>query len=385
MRFPRLLNDDTSSLSPTLIKNDLSQGVVFYGLHMCEGVAEYQDKETNGGQPYRILIMENAVKQMDATFAGCPVFVRHVNEVPSDVRAKADGWVTESFFNKADGRHWCKFVIVSEAGLDAIVNKKWKLSNAYRPKLMNGGGRWHNVDYAREVMAGEYEHLAIVPNPRYEESIILTPEEFKSYNSQKEAELLRLANSKETPSMLNLFKRTKVENASDLETTVVELPKSKQQLSIVELVNAHEETQDKLKAAEEKIANMAQLMASMDAKVKVGDKEMSVGELCNAYNDLMAKNAAAPVEKKEGEDADKKENGDDEEKKKKDEEAAKQNAKDAEDAAAKAKEAAAKQKDADLKHFESLKNAVAQSKANPVVELTSTQVARGKSRYGSGN
>jgi hypothetical protein len=59
------------------------------------------------------------------------------------------------------------------------------------------GGEWHAVPYDRKVLVGEYDHLAIVDNPRYENSIILTPEQFKSYNSELEEELSRIRNSRE--------------------------------------------------------------------------------------------------------------------------------------------------------------------------------------------
>ena len=61
---------------------------------------------------------------------------------------------------------------------------------------MSGSGVCHGVDYDNEVTDGEYEHLALVEDPRYEDSIILTPDEFKAYNLEKENELSMLTNSK---------------------------------------------------------------------------------------------------------------------------------------------------------------------------------------------
>lgn len=173
-----------------------SKGSVYYGMHFYPGVAEYSE---SGGEPYRIFINENTIRSMSPSFTGRPIYVEHVDGVEEnvdDVRKGADGWVIESFFNTADGKTWAKFVVVSERGERAIKNG-FKLSNAYIPKSFGQGGLWNGVSYAKEVTAGEFEHLAIVKNPRYEESVILTPEQFKEYNDKHTLELQRLANSKE--------------------------------------------------------------------------------------------------------------------------------------------------------------------------------------------
>ena len=176
----------------TKIKNASQYPKRFYGLHFAEGCAEYK---TAPDKSFMIFIGENAIKNMDATFEGKPVFVGHRDEVTPEMIP--DGHVIKSFFNKADGKTWVEFIVTSDEGLEAI-SKGWELSNAYKIVRSGAGGRWHGIDYGQEVVEGEYEHLAIVPDPRYEESIVLSPEEFKTYNEQKEAELKKLQNSKKT-------------------------------------------------------------------------------------------------------------------------------------------------------------------------------------------
>jgi len=349
----------------------------YYGLHMVEGLAEYREP---GKDPYRIFVGEQAIKNMDASFTGLPVYVHHVDEVEfnKDLRKEADGFVVRSFYNKADGKHWAEFIIVSEEGLRAIQNG-WKLSNAYKPHKMDNGGQWHGVSFDREVIAGEYEHLALVPNPRYAESVILTPEEFKAYNSTKEAELLRIANSKDDTKkgeskMFKFFKREKIENSADFENMMVELPKSKKEMTLSTLINEMD-----------KVVNMSGYAAE-DHMVKVGNEEMSVKDLvanygarCNEIEE-MKKNMAGKgeEEKKENEDEedmdDKKENVEDEEAKKKALELAKHEE----------EELAAKKKNAAANHSK-LKNAQSQAAEQYArVELPMDQLARGKAKYGSG-
>lgn len=354
---------------------------LYLGLHMSEGVAEYRP---DGQAPYRVFVGEETIKNMDPTFQGRPVYVGHVDGVDLAKIDQADGYVVRSFFNQADGKHWCEFLVTTDRGHEAI-RSGWRLSNCYQLKNSRGGGQWHGVDFLKEVSDAEYEHLAIVQHPRYEESIILTPEEFKAYNEKKEKELKTLANSKtkkeEKNGMLNFFKRERVENGADLENTMVELPKSKKQLTVAEVVAKYDE----------RLVNGYH--CNGDERVKVGEKDMSVNELVSkhleAEEKLMGldvkakanaadeadKDAKAKEGKKEGErkandeaDGDedmenKKKNADDADKKKKDDEEKSKNEKE---------------------NFEKVKNAMSESRKNneSYGELPADQIARGKNRYG---
>ena len=359
------------------IKN--SKGNIYYGMHFYPGVAEYQEAEK---QPYRIFINESTIRNMGPSFAGRPIFVEHVDDVEESIdelKKEADGWVVESFYNEADGKHWVKFIVCSERG-ERAIKRGFRLSNAYIPQLGGQGGVWNGVSYQKEVTGGEYEHLAIVNNPRYDESVIMTPEEFKAYCEQQTEELKRLANSKkEKPAMkLKFWNRKPAENAADLEGLSVTLPKSGKEMTIVQLVNAADEVEAK------------KGMANADDKVKVGDKEMTVGELVKCYekaeNDLaqMAKNE--DEDEVENEDEESVDNDEDEAAKKKALELAeheekeilekkKQNSKKTKTAEEKAKA---------KKNFDALKNAHKNSSTPAIsVDLSVDKLARGQQRYGS--
>lgn len=272
-----------------MIKNAKEFAQRYFGLHFSEGLAEYGAHEGTAG---RIFISNEVATQMDSTFSGKPIFVMHVDET-DDAKLKhmaeeeADGVVVRSFYNKNDGKHWAEFMVQTDKGMEAI-RKGWKLSNAYVVNSTRQGGKWHNVDYDSEVVAAEYKHLAIVPNPRYEESIVLTPEEFKTYNEKKAKEHeAHIANSKqEKPTMLNLWKRTKVENAADLSDVCVTLSTGKD-IAIKDLVAAHETA---IKNAEE--AAKEGVMCNMEHLVQIGEAKMNVAELVEKYNAMLAEKAA---------------------------------------------------------------------------------------------
>lgn len=391
------------------VENAKTPPKIYYGLHMLPGVAEYRDA---GTEPYRIFVSEDTIKNMDASFAGKPLFVQHVDEVNlENIQNEADGYVIESFFNKQDGKHWAKFIVVSDKGHEAI-SSGWKLSNAYIPKKFSGGGLWNGVEYLKEIVEGEYEHLALVPNPRYAESIIYTPEQFKRYNEDKENELKKVANSnhKGEKSMLNFFKKAKVENATDLENMSVVLPKTKKEVSISQLVNEMDDMYKKDEGKDPK----APAMANVEDHVKMNEDVMKVkdmmekhmnlqkeyNELKEAHEKLMGdhealKKQAADAGLDMGEEhadkdkaaSDKTENeegldmGEDKGKKDKDASDKTENKKKNELEAAKleaAKKAEAKKK------AEALKNAPFNLPKDPIkVDLDKAE--RGRARYGSGN
>lgn len=386
-----------------------SKGTVYYGMHFYPGVAEYREPNK---QPFRVFLNEDTIRSMDPTFAGRPVYVMHVDGVPDtvdEIRGDADGWVVESFYNEADGKHWAKFLVVSEKG-ELAIKRGMKLSNAYQPKGTKSGGLWNGVSYEKEITGGEYEHLAIVPNPRYEESVILTPDQFKVYNAEKLDELKRLKNEKGDEQVkFKIFKRAAIENSINLEEAIIELPKSKREMSVTQLVTTVENAWEEMQKPEH-MANMEHMLEHKGEKMSlnafVAKHEALCQELAKLKNpgdedftpasdpmptsatnddegdlaDEPAEGAGAPAKKK-------KENEDDEKKKKalqlaEDEEkeveaAKKKNAADA--VALEARRATAKAKADKLKNAGPDRTVV----VNAPIEFSADRVQRGKAKYGS--
>lgn len=258
------------------VKLDNSSGKIFYGLHFYPGVARYQEPERD----LMVFLNEETIRQMDPTFAGKPVFVMHVDGVERSVdklRNEADGWVIESFFNEADGKHWVKMIICSSLGLQAIERDGMRLSNCYLAKGMGPGGKWNGVPYDAQVTMGEHEHMALVPNPRYEESMILTPDQFKAYNERQREELKRLSNQGDKGMKLKFWNKAPLKDADavNLAATTVAL-KSGREVTIEVLVNEMDEHEEKKKAQ----------LANEEDHVHVGDEKMKVGELKKKYQDM---------------------------------------------------------------------------------------------------
>lgn len=366
-----------------------AQGTIYYGMHFYPGVAQYAELNNEC-----VFLNENTIRKMDPTFAGRPVFVEHVDEVngkpleeqrAEDIRNEADGWVVESFYNQADGKHWVKFLICSERGKKAI-EQGMRLSNAYTPTSSSGGGLWNGVEYIKEITDGEYDHLAIVRNPRYEESVIMTPEEFKKYNEDHLIELKRLSNSLDQKGKnmgFKLFKKSKVENATDIEGIHVVLPKSGREVSIVELINEVDEMEKKgndgladpahkVKLHDGSYCNVAELVEKHKAmneeleglKKKKEDEMEPEGDAELKETDVDSESTPEMANDDKPMDAEA-----DKEEKKEDKEMTKKNA-------IEAKKKADKLRNAHL-------TAIANASEVRVVDMPEDKVARGKSRYGS--
>ncbi len=344
---------------------------VYYALHMSPGVVQYTDTE---GAPYRILVGPEAISRMNPTFSGKPIFTKHVDfKDLEEAKQDPDGYVVDSFFNQADGHTWTKIMAVTDRANEAIRGG-WRVSNAYMPKSWEAGGKWHDVDYARELLDAEFTHLAIINDPRYEESIVLTPEQFKAYNAQKQSEMQALTNSKGDSSMsiLKFFKKTPVETPADIESAVVTL-KSGKEITIGQLINAADDDEEKIATEDKEPMNSekknegdsgAPAMAKMEEIVSIGGEQMTLSELCAKYVALSGEraNAAEEAKKKEEDEAKEKQNAADKEK-------------------ADKEEADKKQEELkNSKHFDKLIKAPSAADSG-VVETIYDQVKRGKERY----
>ena len=87
----------------------------FYAKHFCSGVAGYLDEN--------FLVPLDAMKQMNPTFEGKPVFVGH-RDNSQDKLDEADGYIVKSFYNEVDGWLWCEFLATTQQAIDAVGNER---------------------------------------------------------------------------------------------------------------------------------------------------------------------------------------------------------------------------------------------------------------------
>lgn len=373
---------------------------IFYARHMQPGVVKYN----NGTVLVDVQGMKNLA--LSAKNRSIPVYIGHKDKVNlQNIKEEAEGYVCDSFYNEKDGWAWFKFIAIDDKVYNAI-KKGFSVSNCYNVTQWGNGGTKNNCAYKQEILNGEFEHLAIVPDPRYENSCIMTPEEFKKYQDGLDKQLNELRNSKseEKKPMFKFFKNEKKEVTGadiDLDTSV-EL-EGGTSVTLRQMVNSVSEAQKK--EADEK-------------KLKVGETDMTVEELMDAFKAINSKGkkknkkkngeseAKTPDEEDEGEEVsgDQDEEGDDEigtdkANKKNKKKNKKKNAGDEEDDCM-ANEADADEKkkndkggdtqevEVNDKFFNDLRNAHLtnnkQVAAQPRVMVSIDRVELGKKRYGSG-
>ena len=378
-----------------MLKNEKQLPERYYARHIKEGLVHYLEN----GKDVLYLVKNDALKKMNESFDGKPVYVRHVDRVDMDnLREQADGYVVKSFYNEFDGAWWTEMLVVSDKGHEAI-KKGWAVSNCYSPTEYGAGGSYHDIDYQKEIKNGEYEHLAIVPNPRYEESVIMTPEEFKEFNEGKKQEIEKLKNSQENEMLTQ----------EDMEAVVAKVMNSLSEPIALAVKNAMEAKaeEDKKNAADEDRRNLINSISELSAKAEgefaegLDEKVRSIVEMASKLGNSEDKEEAKENEcgepKKDNEAEEKKEeekeNASEEKAEEKDSEKseeAKDNSADEdkkEDACVKneggEEEKKEEKKENSKGFFSMLKNAKAKSQDGSAVDTMARGLALGKQRYGS--
>ncbi len=352
---------------------------VYFARHMEPGLCGYEEEN--------ILVDADAMKRMAPSFAGKPVYVGHQDVNFDSLETDMDGVVADCFYNELDGWLWSKIIVTTDKG-KAAVAKGWAVSNAYTPTAWEGGGENHALDYNRKIREAEFTHLAIVPDPRYEQAKIFTPDEFKSYQAEKRAEIDELKNSKRKKPMFKMFRNKReevsIEDADD--ETLVELRNGK----VVKLGDIN------------KVLAEAGDDSKLSKSIRRYEQLMNEKEKDNESEDEEEKKDRKKNKKNESEKEEEKDNESDEDEDKKDNEAEKDEDDDkvlwhgkkynAEDFmkeynSRKKNKKNAEEDDDDKKnsreHFDDLKNARKNSKSQAMIDLPMDRMNIGKQNYGS--
>lgn len=352
-----------------MIQNSKDFPKRYFVRHIKAGPVHYLEK----GEDKLYVIKDEALKKMNASFEGKPVYIRHVDEVNMDtLKEDANGYVVKSFYNEFDGAWWAEIIADDEA--QSYIEKGWAVSNAYLPTELGSGGEYHDIHYDKEVLNGVYEHLAIVDNPRYEEAVIMTPEEFKDFNEARKTELEKLKNSKENKM---LSEEEKKELLDSLKNSLVEVVKDT-------VKNALEEKQeeDKKNAEDEDHRQLIREIAAVSAKGE-GDFEGGLDEKVREIIKLAEKLGYSKDEAKqnaEDEEEEKDEKEEDKEEEKKDNESDEDSEESKENKCNEEEE-----KKENSKFFSFLHNAKANNEKKQTANTMASGLALGKIRYGSKN
>lgn len=287
------------------------------------GLVSYEDQGCG-----KALLRKETIDRCIESFVGRPVVCKvnakgvlvHEKTSPENMKTVGHGYITEVYYNAADGWYYGRGVVDTDEAARAI-SKSGFGSVGYRVNDAGPGGSWHNIGYEEEILEFSGEHLAIVSNPRYEEATIRLNSKTKTHmnvfkwikkasrenaggdDAAKQAAAAKLAADKAAADAAAKLQR---ENAAAPEEisgeTELEL-EGGAKVTIAQLVEAYNA----------KGAEAGDLPD--DATIAINGKDVTVAELVESHRKL---NAADDDESKAKEKADK----DAEEKKKRENAAA---------------------------------------------------------------
>jgi len=297
-----------------------------------------------------VLVQKPALDKMMPTFIGMPVVNQtHTDKEPEELfnmtseekSEIADGVVAATGYDESTGWYWVDMMIWDSETIENIENG-FSVSCAYDVTEVNDeGGTYNNVPYDEEVVDGQYLHMAIVPNPRYEKAWIL-----KNSKSEEETVTVKFFKKKVKNAAPPEEEKKEEEDVIENADGYIENADG-EKVPISELVNMYKEKKESEKKENSQVYNM-------DDEVEVDGEKMTVGELMAAcgYGEKV-ENAEPPQDE------------------------------DAEEVVDEAKQLS-NSKETGKKNFKKVENAVKKdTEFKPKINSISERLANGKARYGS--
>lgn len=154
------------------LANGRGQSAKPYSIQFIEpGIVFYE--HLNEGKGGMVLVKKEAIDKMLPTIVGKPIFNwMHKEVTNSDYDAgRAQGTMAltgKDGFNPANAWFYVTGLVWDNETRDNIENQNYSVSCAYDVTKWGPAGTYHNIPYDAEVLEGEFTHMAIVQNPRYE-------------------------------------------------------------------------------------------------------------------------------------------------------------------------------------------------------------------------
>jgi hypothetical protein len=245
----------------------------------------------------KVLVSKEALDKMLQSYVGKPVFLKHNDTDPivafsNEGENQACGVVSEVGYDEESGWYWVRMLIWDDETIRCIDEYGWTVSCAYDVLDADGeGGSYHAIDYDQEVLDGEYTHMAIVDNPRYEGATIVQNSKEENKNdtdggNMKKGKVFKFLGKKKVANEEPEKKpeeKEEVINASDC----VEMENG-EKVSVEKLVENYKTANSEDSEPEENLMNM-------DDVINVDGKKVPVSELVAAYNKTK-ENAEPPTD-----------------------------------------------------------------------------------------
>lgn len=166
------------------------KGRYFVSRFIEPGIAHYEELGD-------ILITKETLNKFIHTMIGVPVIIDHEDVTDKNVDKLRVGSVSKVWFDEFDGYFYCEGILTDPEAIDLVKNQGWNVSCAYSFVADETKKQHNGKDIDMEFTDGEFLHLAIVKNPRYEGANIVVNSQDKKEtveNSNKENIIMQVLN-----------------------------------------------------------------------------------------------------------------------------------------------------------------------------------------------
>ena len=115
-----------------------------------------------------IVITKETLDKFIMTMIGCPVIIDHKDVTDKNVDKLRVGTIADVWFNEQDGWYYCSGILTDNEAIDLVKNQGWNVSCSYSFVSDDTQKTYHGKPIDMEFIDGEFLHLAIVEDPRYE-------------------------------------------------------------------------------------------------------------------------------------------------------------------------------------------------------------------------
>ena len=135
-----------------------------------------------------VLITKETLDKFIDTMVGCPVIINHKDITNDNVDDERVGVVSRVWYNSNDNFFYCEGIIWDKEAIDLVKKKGWNVSCSYdfqsdfESKTHNG----KKIDCT--FTDGNFLHLALVDNPRYERANIVVNSKEQEFKTVGEGE-----------------------------------------------------------------------------------------------------------------------------------------------------------------------------------------------------
>lgn len=120
-----------------------------------------------------VLVKKETIDKFLDSIIGCPVIIKHKDITAENVDKERVGVVSNAWYNSEDGWYYCDGIIFDKQAIDLVKNQGWSVSCTYDFESDKQPLTYNGKELAMEFSNGEFLHLALVPNPRYNDANIV--------------------------------------------------------------------------------------------------------------------------------------------------------------------------------------------------------------------